>query len=85
MSELSRFACMETAFFPHGSKKNLFYDFLFESDYHKELAYILGMLPSTCAFFSVGNHLFARLSLVDREQEYDLFSLVHQLKDKGGI
>jgi len=74
---------METAFFPHGCKKYIFYDFLFESHHHKELVNILGMLPSTCAFFSVGNYLFARLSVVNREQEYELFSFIYSLKEKG--
>ena len=83
MTGLPEFARMETAFFPHGCKKYIFYDFLFESDYHKELVRILGMLPSMCAFFSVGNYLFARLSVMNREQEYDLFSFIYSLKEKG--
>jgi hypothetical protein len=55
-----------TAFYPHGVDQYFLVDFLFHTHYHTQLANILGMLPATSVFFSVGNHLFARVSFLDK-------------------
>jgi len=51
--------------------------------YQKQLAHILGMLPSTSLFFSVGEHLFARLCVLTRKEKDDLFSVIFQLREEG--
>jgi hypothetical protein len=71
----------QTAFYPHGLNTYFCYDFLFSSDYHRQLANILGMLPSTSIFFSVGDHLFARLLVLNTRESRDLFNLIIKLKE----
>lgn len=60
---------------------HLGHDFLFCSDYHQQLTHILGMLPSTGVFFSVGNNLFARLAVLNAGELRELFSLMAQLRE----
>jgi hypothetical protein len=71
----------QTAFYPHGLNTYFCYDFLFNSNYHRQLTDILGMLPSTSIFFSVGSHLFARISVMNTKESQDLFSLMVKLKE----
>lgn len=71
----------QIAFYPHGVNNYFCYDFLFDSDYHRQLMNILGMLPSTCIFFSVGDYLFARISVVNTRESRDLFKLIIKLKE----
>jgi DNA-binding Lrp family transcriptional regulator len=82
ISRLPEVALIQPAFYPAGLKSYSFYDFLFKSGYRRELATVLGMLPSTSVFFCVGDYLFARLS-VPSKRENDLISLISELKDKG--
>jgi len=53
VSLLSEFTYIQPAFYPVGIDNYLVSDFLFETLYQKQLAHILGMLPSTSLFFSV--------------------------------
>ena len=76
-----RFASIHPAFFPYGLPHYLCHDFLFCSDYHKQLTHILGMLPSTGVFFSVGGQLFARLAVLTAGELRELFSLMTQLRE----
>ncbi|MBU7012181.1 MAG: hypothetical protein HXS46_15960 [Theionarchaea archaeon] len=85
VSQLHEVSLVQPAFFPLQQKNYFFFDFLFQSDYHKGLANVLGMLPSTSYFFSVGRYLFARLSFVDKKQRDDLYSLICALQEKGYI
>jgi hypothetical protein len=82
ISRLPEVALIQPAFYPAGLKSYSFYDFLFRSGYRRELATVLGMLPSTSLFFCVGDYLFARLS-VPSKRENDLALLISELKDKG--
>jgi len=50
-------------------------DSLFDSVYQKQLTDILGMLLCTSMFFSVGEYLFARLSVVNKKEKDDFFLL----------
>jgi len=84
-SQLQEIALVQPAFFPLQQKNYFFFDFLFESDYHKGLKNVLGMLPSTSFFFSVGQYLLARLSFVGKQQRDDLYSLIRALQEKEYI
>lgn len=55
LSEMPAVARIQPAFYPLGINNYFISDFLFESLYHKQLADILGMLPSTSVFFSVND------------------------------
>jgi hypothetical protein len=72
-----------TAFYPHGLDQYFFHDFLFQSHYHTQLAALLGFLPSTSQFFSVGDYLLARVCFLNKKEKDDLFSLIHHLGEKG--
>lgn len=79
---LSEVANVHPAFYPHGLDKYIAFDFLFKSEYHKQLAGILGMLPSTSVFFSVDDYLLARLHFLDKKELDDLFHLIFQLREE---
>jgi hypothetical protein len=81
--QLSDVALIQPAFYPEGLDKYFMFDFLFKSEYQKQLAEILGMLPATSLFFSVGEHLFARLFLLNKWEHNDLFSLIFRLEEEG--
>lgn len=83
ISQLPDVAHIQTAFYPHGLDQYIMIDFLFKSEYQKQLKDILGMLPSTSIFFSVGTYLLARLSLLNKKEKDDLFSLILQLGELG--
>ncbi len=83
ISQLLRVSNVQPAFYPHGFDNYFALDFLFKSCYQKQLIHILGQLPSTSSFFSVGDRLLARLYLLDSKEKDDLFSLVFQLGEKG--
>ncbi len=82
-SELPEIANIQTAFYPQGVENYFIFDFLFQSEYQKQLANILGMLPSSSIFFSVGKYLLARIFLLDRKEKDDLFMLVSKLGKEG--
>ncbi len=84
-SELPQVAHIYPAFYPEGIYNYFSSDFLFQSDYHHQLSTILGLLPSTSIFFSVGDYLFARLFVLNKKEEEDLFSLIFMLKEKSYI
>jgi len=83
ISELPQFANIQAAFYPHTTESYLFLDFLFRSEHQKQLIDILRQLPSTSLFFTVGGHLFARLSVLDNLERKLLFSFISQLQKKG--
>ena len=83
ISELSQFASMQAAFYPGGTENHLFLDFLFQSEYQKQLVDVLGQLPSTSVFFSVGDYLFARLSVLNVRERKLLFFFIFQLQEEG--
>jgi len=82
-SELPQFTNIYTGFYPQGIDNYFAEDFLFQSDYHRQLTDIFGLLPSTSVFFSIGQNLLARLYVLTKREENDLISLIHQLKEKG--
>jgi len=85
VSQLHEVSLVQPAFFPLQQKNYFFIDFLFQSEYRKGLANVLGMLPSTSFFFSLGQYLLARLSFVDTKQRDDLYSVIHILQEKEYI
>jgi hypothetical protein len=80
--QLSDVALIQPAFYPEGLNKYFMFDFLFKSEHQKQLVEILGMLPATSLFFSIGNYLFARLFLLTKREHNDLFSLVFRLGEE---
>ncbi len=82
-SELPEVAYIQTAFYPQGVENYFIFDFLFQSEYQKQLTNILGMFPSSSIFFSVGKYLLARVFLLNKKEKDDLFVLVFQLGEKG--
>lgn len=79
MSRLQEVALIQTAFYPRGMDTYIIFDFVFKSDYHRQLADILGKLPSTSLFFSVGSYFFVRLFLLNKREKDELFSLLFRL------
>jgi hypothetical protein len=77
--KLTEFANVCTVFYPRGFDKYLAFDFLFESEYQKQLTDVLGMLPSSSIFFSVGEYLLARLFFLNNKEKDDLLYLIFQL------
>ena len=82
-SELSQYTTIHTGFYPQGAGNYFASDFLFQSDFHIQLTKVLGFLPSTSVFFSVGEYLLARLFVLTKSEENDLISLIHQLQERG--
>ena len=80
---LPEYAHIYTAFYPYGLEQYFVFDFLFRTEYQKQLADILGMLPSTSLFFSVGSYLMARLSLLSKNEKDELFSFIYNLGEEG--
>jgi hypothetical protein len=78
-SRLGEVALVQTAFYPHGLDAYIVFDFVFKSDYHRQLSDVLGNLPSTSVFFSVGSYLLVRLFLLNKKEKDDLFSLLFRL------
>jgi hypothetical protein len=82
-STLSRVAKIQPAFYPLGIEKYHIADFLFKSQYQKQITDILGMLPSTSQFFSVGGYLLARLFYSNKKEMDDLYMLIYKMGVKG--
>jgi hypothetical protein len=80
LAKLSEVAVIQPAFYPEGLDNYSLCDFLFRSQYQKQLVTILGMLPSTSLYFSAGDHLFVRVFVPNKK---DLTSLVLELETKG--
>jgi hypothetical protein len=78
--KLSEVALIQPAFYPAGLDNYSLCDFLFKSEYQKQLTTIFGMLPSTSLYFSAGDHLFVRVFVPNRN---DLASLISELETKG--
>jgi len=82
-SELPQYANIHAGFYPQGVLNYFASDFLFQSDYHRQLIDILGLLPSTSVFFSVSEYLLARLYVLTKREKNDLFMLLNHLREKG--
>jgi hypothetical protein len=80
LAKLPEIAVIQPAFYPAGLDDYLPCDFLFKSQYQKQLATILGMLPSASLYFSAVDHLFARVFVPNKN---DLTSLISELEAKG--
>ena len=63
LSSLPDYAEIQTAFYPLGLDTYVPSDVLFKSEYQKHLGEVLGVLPTSTLFFSVGDYVFARLFL----------------------
>ncbi len=80
---LGKFTRMYCGFYPHGYEKYFKAHFLFHSDYQRQLRDILGLLPSTCYFFSLKDYLFSEVCFLNKKEQDDLFSLIYQLGEEG--
>lgn len=76
-------AVIQAGFYPLGINKYNTVDILFESEYQKQVTDILGMLPSTSVFFSVGQYLLTRLSFLTREEMKELYTFIYNMKNQG--
>jgi hypothetical protein len=83
VTHLLQYACISTAFYPAGLDEYFLIDFLFCSLYQKQLTDILGMLPATSIFFSVGDYVLARLPFLDSKEQNDLLALIFTLENEG--
>jgi DNA-binding Lrp family transcriptional regulator len=83
ISNLPEVAVIQPGFYPHGVDNYLEIDFLCESEYQKQVADILGLLPSTSVFFSVREYLLARLFVTSTKQVADLHLFMHHLEKNG--
>ncbi len=70
-------------FYPYGYENYFRAHFLFRSDYQRQLSVILGLLPSTSHFFSLGDYLFSEVCFLNKKEQDDLFSVIYQLGEKG--
>ncbi len=80
LQTLTRTYC---GFYPYGYENYFKAHFLFHSRYQRQLRDILGLLPSTCYFFSLGDYLFSEVCFLNKKEQDDLFSLIYQLKEEG--
>jgi hypothetical protein len=78
ISQLPEYAVIQPGFFPEGVPQYIIFDYLFCSQYQKQLVDILGMLPSTSVFFSTGEYVMARLFFL-RDYATDVVDIVSQL------
>ncbi|MGC1120150.1 MAG: winged helix-turn-helix domain-containing protein [Candidatus Methanofastidiosia archaeon] len=79
VSRLQEVAVVQAAFYPEGLDAYIIFDLVFKSDYHRQLADVLGKLPSTSVLFSVGSYLLVRLFLLNKKEKDDVFSLLFRL------
>lgn len=82
-SSLFDVASIRAAFYPLGVTKYLAVDFLFKSDYQRQVADVLGLLPSTFLYFSAGDYLFARLFVLNGVEMRNLLIFIYDMKKKG--
>ena len=82
-STLLDVAKIQPALYPLGIEKYYIADFLFKSQYQKQITHILGMLPSTCQFFSAGGYLFGRLFYATKKEMNDLYTFIYEMGVKG--
>jgi hypothetical protein len=80
--QLPRYTLIQSAFYPRGIEQYFFLDFLFQSQYHRQLVSVLGHLPATSIFFSVNDFLLARIPILNKKQQDDLFNLIYHLGEK---
>jgi DNA-binding Lrp family transcriptional regulator len=78
---LPEYTCVQPGFYPHEYDSYFSIDFLFESEYHTQLKDILGMLPSTGIFFTVGDHLLARLFYLTKKEKDELLKFILELRE----
>ena len=83
LSSLLDVADIQVPFYPRGLDQYFMFDFLFKSDYQKQIKDILGLLPSTSLFFSVGEYILARLFVVEKRERDDLLTFVFDMEKKG--
>jgi len=82
-SSLFDVASVQAAFYPLGVTKYLAVDFLFKSDYQRQVADVLGLLPSTSLYFSAGDYLLARLFVPNGKKMRNLLIFIYDMKKKG--
>lgn len=82
VSALENHGLIQTGFYPSGSDNYVMIDFLFKSDYHRQLMDVLQWLPSSCTFFSAEHYFFARICVLNRTQQNELLSLLEVLRER---
>ena len=80
LSSLFDVAHIQTAFYPLRADNSCTPGFLFKSEYQEEVVTILGMLPATSTFFSVGEYLLARLFVTSAEEMNGLMCFMQELE-----
>ena len=80
-SSLFDVTSIQSAFFPSG--KNRTCDFLFQSENQKQLTDILGQLPSSWIFFSVGDYLFGGFCTSTSERRRELHKFTYEMRGEG--
>ncbi|MGD2247667.1 MAG: hypothetical protein PVF58_04615 [Candidatus Methanofastidiosia archaeon] len=83
LDTLPKYTAVQTRFYPYKRDSYLAVDFLFESQYHTQLKDILGLLPSTGVFFSVGTHMLARIFYLTKKEKDELLTFILHLGKKG--
>jgi DNA-binding Lrp family transcriptional regulator len=82
ISQLSAYARVQPAFYPEGLSQYCIYDYLFCSQYQRQITQFLSALPTTAVFFSTGEYLLARL-FVNHRYVCDVLGIVAHLKHLG--
>ena len=82
-ANLLKVAKIQPAFYPLGIEKYHIADFLFKSQYQKQVIHVLGMLPSTSQFFSAGGYLLGRLFYSNKKEMDDLYTFIYKMRIKG--
>jgi hypothetical protein len=82
ISQLSAYARVQPAFYPEGLPQYSIYDYLFCSQYQRQITQFLSVLPTTAVFFSTGEYLLARL-FVKHRYTCDVLGIVAHLKHLG--
>ena len=80
ISRLDQFVLIQPAYYPGGLTNYCAVDIIFNSQYHQQIADILGLLPSTSLYFSFDKYLFARLFLLNRDEIDKVFTLINKME-----
>ena len=83
LHSLSVYARIQVSFHPRGWGTYSESDLLFKSDYQRQIADVLGQLPSTSFFSSVGEYLLARVSVTNRREREELITLIYEMGERG--
>jgi hypothetical protein len=80
ISHLTDVALIQPAFYPHGLDNYGILDFLLTSEYQRQIRDVLGLLPASGGFFSMGEQLLARIFFNGKNQWHLVYAIISALE-----